>query len=578
MKRKNRNGAGEPFSICRIVRLFGWMGSVLCCLIAGRADAEDYFDRITIASNGRLTRFERDLIMVYANTIPLAAERAKVYEGALARSLELWENATEGKLRFRFAPAAVAADIRITWIHQWQRQGKRDNIGESMLIRKGEGFHVEVEIALRDQRTRKPLEPETIQATLLHEIGHAIGLWGHSEDPNDVMYLAATANAPTARDVATWLKVRETPVNAPFHDQAVRTLKAEIQKAPEIARNHYLLGMVYADQGEYQSAIRTFQRALEIDPLLRMSAVQIAQIFQQNGKYDRAIKHYMQALRTKPSADVLGSLGTLSFLQGQFESAVNFFERALRLAPDSATLEQNLLAAYHRWGFQFLRANQFAEAIRCFNRGWGRFPFSEILLYDLAVSHQSAGEYPRAQNIYQRILQIDPEYAPAKIGLATTLNNWGAQHARNKDWEGAIAHYQQALEYDPGCEEARQNLEATLMRVGWEQSTTDDLERATLTYQELLTLAPENAQVHNNLGIVYLKRQEYENARASFEAALTLNADYAEAQANLDYLKRRTYDAIKRVLGPVLVVLLVSFLLMKVTAKQVEIRRAGTSR
>jgi predicted Zn-dependent protease len=52
--------------------------------------------------------------------------------------------------------------------------------------------------------------PEAIQATSLHELGHAFGLWGHSDQAGDVMAVSPTAQpvlSLSARDRSTlrWL-------------------------------------------------------------------------------------------------------------------------------------------------------------------------------------------------------------------------------------------------------------------------------------------------------------------------------------------------------------------------------------
>ena len=250
---------------------------------------------------------------------------------------------------------------------------------------------------------------------------------------------------------------------------------------------------------------------------------------------------------------------------------MGYFERALRCAaiPESQTLNQNLLAAYHRWGFQLLRERAFPEAIACLNRGLAHFPFSEILLYDIGVAYDSVGEHQRALLQYQRAIQIAPEYPPPRIGMAAALNNLGAQHAGRRDWKQAIDCYQQALACDPGCEQAHQNLQATLMRIAWEKGEADDLEGAISTYQEVLTLSPKDAQVHNNLGVMYFKKQDYENSTAHFEKALALDENHIEAQRNLDYIKRQhTTKLAKRALGPLALVLVVAFLTMYLTARQ----------
>jgi predicted Zn-dependent protease len=58
--------------------------------------------------------------------------------------------------------------------------------------------------------------PEAIEATALHELGHAFGLWGHSDEAGDAM--AATPGAQpvrqlSPRDRATlrWLDQQPTP-------------------------------------------------------------------------------------------------------------------------------------------------------------------------------------------------------------------------------------------------------------------------------------------------------------------------------------------------------------------------------
>ena len=59
------------------------------------------------------------------------------------------------------------------------------------------------------------------------------------------------------------------------------------------------------------------------------------------------------------------------------------------------------------------------------------------------------------------------------------------------------------------------------------------LEEAVASWQQALRLKPDDAEAHNNLGIVLQEQGKLEEAAASLQQALRLKPDYAEAHNNL---------------------------------------------
>lgn len=137
----------------------------------------------------------------------------------------------------------------------------------------------------------------------------------------------------------------------------------------------------------------------------------------------------------------------------------------------------------------------------------------------LALSLHQARRLTEAEQIYQQILQAEPNHAEALHLLGVIA------HDRGKP-ELAVDYIQRALALDPNKAVYYGNLGLACQSIGRIDVATECLRRA-------LMLAPDFVEAHNNLGNVYAEQKQFEEAIQCYKKALQINPVYADVYNNL---------------------------------------------
>jgi tetratricopeptide (TPR) repeat protein len=138
-----------------------------------------------------------------------------------------------------------------------------------------------------------------------------------------------------------------------------------------------------------------------------------------------------------------------------------------------------------------------------------------------AVQAEEKGEKQTAIQLYEEILGIDPDYAPAYINLGTI-------HFHLRQFERAEELYRRATEVDSAYVLAFFDLGNVL----------DELQRqdeSIVAYLRAISLAPRFADAHYNLALAYERKGKRRQSLRNWQAYLKLDnrgpwADHARGQ------------------------------------------------
>lgn len=139
--------------------------------------------------------------------------------------------------------------------------------------------------------------------------------------------------------------------------------------------------------------------------------------------------------------------------------------------------------------------------------------------FAIARAHHRAQHLELAEEIYRRILAVEPEHADA-------LHLLGLLHHQRGNGLSAVELIQHAISVDPGVPSYYNNLGEAHRALG----STAQAENA---YLQAIRLDPRYAAAYNNLGNLCASEGQMDRALGSFQKALELEPDFAGAYNNI---------------------------------------------
>jgi len=239
------------------------------------------------------------------------------------------------------------------------------------------------------------------------------------------------------------------------------------------------------DAGGAQEALSLYRRALERNAGDFVLHKDFALLLWEQGDLDNAARQLKEALKLVPHDHVQHSrLAQVLEAQGKFEQAIASSAESLHLMPDELQLHNVM----------------------------GR-----VLM--------SAGKYDKAAASFTRALKLNPDLVATHLHLGDAL-------AGQEKYDRAAAEYKEALRLEPDFLSAH-------LRLGRMYANLGRFEGAERHFQEALRIDPKEPQIHADYAAVLVNSGNVGQAIAELEEALRLKPGWAEAERDLQELRRR---------------------------------------
>ncbi|MBM3803173.1 MAG: tetratricopeptide repeat protein [Acidimicrobiia bacterium] len=256
--------------------------------------------------------------------------------------------------------------------------------------------------------------PAGVLALALVSLFYAVWTLRRNRDWKDELSLftSAVAESPQSAQMRTSLAqaLLQKGMSKDAERQYLEAIRVGWERDPadrnQIANAYAGLGGIYVGRGDYQRGLGAVETGLKIGSIeIKGAAYGIALL--RVGRIEegaRALHDYH--LRNPNDEIVLDALGVIALSRHEYEKAVQYLQRALRIVPDFGSARNNL-------GRTYLEMGKPQEALPHLQRAAALSPSDPIVQTNLGVAFAALGRPAEARTSLERALALAPNYQPA---------------------------------------------------------------------------------------------------------------------------------------------------------------------
>ncbi|DBA97960.1 TPA: Cell division cycle protein 27 [Trebouxia sp. C0006] len=269
------------------------------------------------------------------------------------------------------------------------------------------------------------------------------------------------------------------------------------------------LGRAYYEMVDYPAAANVFEFARQADRH-RLEGLEVYSTVLWHMKREVEVSYLAQEAiaQDRRSPHAWAIMGNCFSLQKEHENALKFFQRALQLDP-------SFTYAYTLAGHEYFANEDFDKGLQCYRHAMRLDPRHYNAWYGVGQIYFRQEKYEMAEYHFRRSLLINQRSSVLRCYVGVALHKIG----RAAD---ALEQLQSAIDADPKNPLAKFEKAAVLM-------SQEQYQPALLELEALKEIAPNEASVWFQMGKIYKKLEQHNDALRHFNTALDLKPSSSDS-------------------------------------------------
>ena len=231
--------------------------------------------------------------------------------------------------------------------------------------------------------------------------------------------------------------------------------------------------------------------------------MELGTLYYLQGDYDEAMSCYEQSLKTNEAsgnrAGVSASLHQIGMVHqdhGDYDKALHYYEKSLQTKEELGD-RAGVSASLHQIGNVHYLRGDYDKALHYYEKSLktkeelGDRAGISASLHQIGMVHQDRGDYDKALHYYEKSLKTSEELGD-RAGVSTSLHQIGMVHQDRGDYDKALHYYEKSLKTTEELGD-RAGISKSLHQIGMVHQDRGDYDKALHYYEKSL-------KTHEELG------------------------------------------------------------------------------